>query len=85
MILDEIYEEIKKFRIKKGTGEYSSCPFFLTCNYCRLIFREIVIPKHDNSAMKPLNSKADGSGWPGCPCLRLGDDYVESEMQRLFP
>lgn len=74
MILDEIYEAIRKFRNTDLVAKYV-CPFdfpvtdFPKCDWCLLLFPEI-------------KEKRDDSGnW--CPCDFL--DYVKSEMRRLFP
>ncbi len=72
MILDEIYEAIRKFR---NTGYV--CPFDSRvrdsprCDWCLLLFPEI-------------KEKRDASdNWNWCPCDSL--NYVKSEMWRLFP
>ena len=83
MILDEIYYSVKAFR-NRGNGSLT-CPFPSNCDYCRLIFREITIPKNNKFMQAIHNSNVDGSGWPDCPCLQLDEDYVKSEMRRLFP
>ena len=81
MILDEIYDNIKRFRDR---DEGIACPFPKNCDYCRLIFREINIPKNKNF-LQNTQTDYDGSGWPDCPCLQLKANYVKSEMRRLFP
>ena len=72
MILDEIYEGIRWFRIKNH-----SCPFpddsldtGGRCDWCLLIFPEVY-------------DRDENGDW--CPCDIIGYDNVKSEMQRLFP
>ena len=69
MILDEIYEAIKRFR---ENDEY--CPFLIAfkpnhCYICHFLFPNVPIKNREMT----------------CPCYYLHEDYVESEMRRLFP
>lgn len=74
MTLDEIYQAIRE----KREGEYS-CPFVDTKNHeeCKFLFPEIV--------GHYWLSWSDESEHIKCPCHILGNDYVKSEMRRLFP
>ena len=46
-------------------------------------------PKEDNwencNKCRLLFPEIDGLITKYCPCILLGDDYVKSEMRRLFP
>ena len=77
MILDERYEAIREFRKTE-----LSCPFSRlidktggrnNCFRCELLFPEV------------SGTKGAVDGYLYCPCALLGNDYVKSEMRRLFP
>lgn len=78
MILDEIYENILWFRDVGEKNRETECPFanpmMHNCNWCELLFPEIIGTFHPASY-----------DTPNCPCLVLSDGFVKSEMRRLFP
>ena len=82
MIFDEIYKDILRFRALNERD--TDCPFENSmgstckwwesnCKWCLLLFPEII------GTSTPCGNE------PRCPCHVLGDDYVKSEMRRLFP
>ncbi len=69
MILDEICEAIREYRINENL-----CPFpwqeEFRCDWCTLLFPDVF--RKDYIIID-------------CPCYVLDYHYVKSEMRRLFP
>jgi len=69
VILDEIYESIKRVRVSGNECPFLSVSSRYRCHRCKLLFPEIIKDRFRH----------------GCPCIVLGRLFVKSEMRRLFP
>ena len=78
MILDEIIEAVKVFRLNDEACPFQHAERWENCNNCKLLFPEII-------GTEVIAS--DEEIKPCCPCNMtiLGDDFVKEEMRRLFP